>query len=147
MSPAAAAAIFYNSTLCHTNTSDVVAANTLHSTDDNVPAAYWSCLEAFVSIICCCLPAIRSLLRRIFPTCFGSTDQHTDERTYRVSKSPMPSIESKKIIVSHQVSVTHVAASSGGDSDDIELVPRGRESEFNIQGGDQKAWGQRGNGW
>lgn len=90
-------------------------------TDDNVPAAYWSTLEAFVSIICCCLPAIRALLRRVFPTCFGSTDQHTDERTYRISKSPMPSIDSKKIIVSHQVTV---APSTGGDSDDIELVPR-----------------------
>ena len=67
----------------------------------------------------------------------------------------MPSIDSKKIIVSHQVSVTHVPASSaGGDShsDDIELVPRRgkeRESDFQVQGGDGKSWGgqARAKGW
>lgn len=92
------------------------------SPDDNVPTAYWSVLEAFVSIICCCLPSIRALLRRVFPTCFGSSaaDSATDsERTYRVSKSPMPSTGSQTHkSISNRVTVE----SRQGDNDDIELM-------------------------
>lgn len=107
-----------------------------HFTDDNVPTAYWSVLEAFVSIICCCLPAIRALLRRIFPGCFGSTNDASysdDERSYRISKSPLPSsLDSKKIMVGHHQATA--APTSGSDSDDIQLVPRGARDDNDDDG-------------
>ncbi|RVX74306.1 hypothetical protein B0A52_02138 [Exophiala mesophila] len=102
-------------------------ATTSNPTYDNVPTAYWSVLEAFVSIICCCLPAIRALLRRVFPSCFGSSaiesstdSERTDsDRTYRVSKSPMPSTGSQ----SHKSFTNRVTVESRqGDNDDIELM-------------------------
>lgn len=35
---------------------------------------YWSTIECDVGVICACLPAIRSLLRRVAPTFFGDTE-------------------------------------------------------------------------
>lgn len=40
---------------------------------DYVEIGYWSTIECDVGVICACLPAIRSLLRRVFPTAFGDT--------------------------------------------------------------------------
>ncbi|KAI1624485.1 50S ribosomal protein L36e [Exophiala viscosa] len=101
-------------------TSLVQFANSTNATYDNVPTAYWSVLEAFVSIICTCLPAIRALLRRVFPSCFGTTrDASSDSRTYRVTKSPMNSGNMSK---SGGHSVTVEARSE--DSDAIELVQK-----------------------
>ncbi|KAK5213276.1 hypothetical protein LTR20_009396 [Exophiala xenobiotica] len=53
-------------------------AKTTNPTFDNSPAVYWSVLECDMFIICCCMPSTRNLLKRIFPTCFGSTaaDSH-----------------------------------------------------------------------
>ncbi len=95
--------------------------------DDNVPTAYWSVLEAFVSIICTCLPAIRALLRKVFPTCFGSSsdpnshnDITDDSRGYRFSKSPLHSGNDMAKTMGHSVRGT----AGSGDSDKIELVQR-----------------------
>ncbi|POS68616.1 hypothetical protein DHEL01_v212990 [Diaporthe helianthi] len=64
-------------------------ATTTNATYDNVPTAYWSVLEIFVSIICCCMPAVRSLLKTAFPSCFGSsTDTKTTPRPYITPNSP-----------------------------------------------------------
>ncbi|KAL2396867.1 hypothetical protein ABEF93_004033 [Exophiala dermatitidis] len=100
-------------------------ANTTNATYDNVPTAYWSCLEAYVSIICCCMPAIRSLLRRVFPSCFGSSaDPESQDQTYRIS-SPLHSNDLKKSIgVSVSVSVQRERSHRSGDSDFIELVDK-----------------------
>ncbi|ODH47291.1 hypothetical protein GX48_06632 [Paracoccidioides brasiliensis] len=38
---------------------------------DHVPAGYWSTIEGHASILCACMPAIRALLRKIFPSLFG----------------------------------------------------------------------------
>lgn len=35
---------------------------------------YWSTIECDVGVICACLPAIRSLLRRVSPGFFGDTE-------------------------------------------------------------------------
>ncbi|KAJ5753504.1 uncharacterized protein N7511_007657 [Penicillium nucicola] len=40
---------------------------------DNAPGGYWSVIEIDVGIICLCMPAMRSLLSRLFPAVFGST--------------------------------------------------------------------------
>lgn len=42
---------------------------------DYVEIGYWSTIECHVGVVCACLPAIRSLLRRVFPTAFGDTTQ------------------------------------------------------------------------
>lgn len=36
---------------------------------------YWSTIECDVGVICACLPAIRSLLRRVAPGLFGDTEK------------------------------------------------------------------------
>lgn len=45
-------------------------------TGDYVGIGYWSTIECDVGVICACLPAIRSLLRRVSPKLFGDTE-HT----------------------------------------------------------------------
>lgn len=39
------------------------------------PGGYWSVIEIDVGIFCVCLPALRSLLSRLFPSVFGSTKE------------------------------------------------------------------------
>ncbi|EMR62632.1 putative cfem domain-containing protein [Eutypa lata UCREL1] len=105
-------------------------ANTTNATYDNVPTAYWSVLEAFVSIICSCLPAVRSLLRRVLPTCFGSTGD-TPGPSYRISsKNGMPSSGIKK-------SVTNTVSfqQRSTESDTFELVDKNQE-----QNSDYRNW-------
>jgi hypothetical protein len=41
---------------------------------DYVSIGYWSTIECDVGVICACLPAIRSLLRRVAPKLFGDTE-------------------------------------------------------------------------
>ncbi|OGE52522.1 hypothetical protein PENARI_c010G04487 [Penicillium arizonense] len=49
-------------------------ASTTNLTWDYVSVGYWSTIEVDVGIICSCLPAIRSLLRRVAPGLFGDTE-------------------------------------------------------------------------
>ncbi|KAL1883188.1 hypothetical protein Daus18300_000246 [Diaporthe australafricana] len=99
-------------------------ATTTNATYDNVPTAYWSVLELFVSIICCCLPAVRSLLKRVFPSCFGSTgDSKNTPAPYITPKSPR-----YKLSGGIQKSVTNTitfgpsSGDGGSHNSDIELV-------------------------
>lgn len=87
----------------------------------HIPVAYWSVLEAFVSIICCCLPAVRSILRRLFPGCFGSTNENTGSATsYRMSRgTPVGKCQIQKN-VNHTVSIIP----RSGDSDIIGLMDK-----------------------
>ncbi|KAK7741196.1 hypothetical protein SLS63_000749 [Diaporthe eres] len=83
--------------------------------------SYWSVLEIYVSIICCCLPAVRSLLKRAFPSCFGSSggSRHTPA-PYMTPKSPR-----YKLSGGIQKSVTNTITfgpSSADGRSDIELV-------------------------
>ncbi|KAJ5288689.1 hypothetical protein N7478_001719 [Penicillium angulare] len=49
-------------------------ASTTNLTWDYVTIGYWSTIECDVGVICACLPAIRSLLRRVSPKLFGDTE-------------------------------------------------------------------------
>ncbi|KAJ5769095.1 hypothetical protein N7520_003654 [Penicillium odoratum] len=49
-------------------------ASTTDLTWDYVTIGYWSTVECDVGVICACLPAIRSLLRRVSPRFFGDTE-------------------------------------------------------------------------
>ncbi|KOS36487.1 hypothetical protein ACN38_g12766 [Penicillium nordicum] len=49
-------------------------ASTTNLTWDYVTVGYWSTIECHVGVICACLPAIRSLLRRVSPRLFGDTE-------------------------------------------------------------------------
>src|SRR5690554_3812518 len=91
---------------------------TPRSPDNNVMVATYSVIECNVSIMCCCMPSTLSLLRRVFPTVFGSTNR-SDYKTgsYNLAKSPMPSNCIQKT-VEHQVSYIPRA----GDSDVVELM-------------------------
>ncbi|KAI1300896.1 50S ribosomal protein L36e [Xylaria venustula] len=95
-------------------------ATTTNPTYDSVSTAYWSCLEAYVSIICCCLPSVRSLLRTMAPSCFGSTNDSRSQ-PYKLSKTPMSNSRIINKTVTHQVSYSP----RSDESDDIELVERG----------------------
>ncbi|CAP98066.1 hypothetical protein EN45_097860 [Penicillium chrysogenum] len=48
-------------------------ASTTNLTWDYVTVGYWSTIECDVGVICACLPAIRSLLRRVSPGLFGDS--------------------------------------------------------------------------
>lgn len=80
--------------------------------------ATYSVIECNVSIMCCCMPALYSFLRRAYPTVFGSTD-HSDYKagSYNLAKSPLPSNAIQKT-VEHQVSYIPKT----GDSDVVELM-------------------------
>lgn len=45
------------------------------------PAAYWSCIEVNLGIICACAPAIRPVLVRIVPRVFGTPAYGSRERS------------------------------------------------------------------
>ncbi|PKY08322.1 FAD/NAD(P)-binding domain-containing protein [Aspergillus campestris IBT 28561] len=57
-------------------------ATTENLTWDYVKIGYWSTIECHVGIICACLPAIRSLLRRMAPRAFGDTERGKTYGTY-----------------------------------------------------------------
>ncbi|KAI0433528.1 50S ribosomal protein L36e [Xylaria sp. FL1042] len=94
-------------------------ATTTNPTYDSVTTAYWSVLEAYVSIICCCLPSVRSLLRTVSPSCFGSSND-PNSQSYKLSRTPMKNSRVINKTVTHQVSYTP----RSNESDDIELVEK-----------------------
>ncbi|KAJ3580100.1 hypothetical protein NPX13_g461 [Xylaria arbuscula] len=95
-------------------------ATTTNPTYDSVSTAYWSILEAYVSIICCCLPSVRSLLRTVVPSCFGSSND-PNSQSYKLSGTPMTNSRVINKTVTHQISYLDRA----NESDDIELVEKG----------------------
>lgn len=52
----------------------------LFTIGDNAPGGYWSVIEIDVGIFCLCMPAMRSLLGRLFPSMFGSTKEDSSMR-------------------------------------------------------------------
>ncbi|KAI0905362.1 50S ribosomal protein L36e [Ustulina deusta] len=100
-------------------TSLVQFATTTNPTYDSVTTAYWSVLEAYVSIICCCLPSVRSLLRTFSPSCFGSSND-PNSQSYKLSRTPMTNSRVINKTVTHQISYTP----RSNESDDIELVEK-----------------------
>lgn len=81
--------------------------------------ATYSVIECNISIMCCCMPALYSFLRRVFPTVFGGSTSRSNYQSgsYNFAKSPMPSNGIHKTI-EHQVSYIPRA----GDSDVVELM-------------------------
>lgn len=66
----------------------VTFANSTNPTYDNVPTAYWSVLEAYVSVFCICMPALRRFLAGLFPRCFGSTQAESKYEHYDTPNTP-----------------------------------------------------------
>ncbi|MBE3046239.1 hypothetical protein IMZ48_27620 [Candidatus Bathyarchaeota archaeon] len=80
----------------------------------------YSVIECNISIVCCCMPALYSFLRRIYPTVFGGSSASRSNYklgSYKLGKSPMPTNEIRKT-VEHQVS--YIPRSD--DSDVAELM-------------------------
>ncbi|KAJ5174937.1 uncharacterized protein N7482_000814 [Penicillium canariense] len=50
-----------------------IFATSTNPTWDNAPGGYWSVIEVNVGLFCLCMPSMRSLLGRLFPSMFGST--------------------------------------------------------------------------
>lgn len=106
--------------------------------DDNVPTAYWSVLEAFVSIICCCLPSVRSLLSNIFPSCFGSTAAGSSGPSDPVPKSweskqnssKRSKMSAKAGGIQKSLTATVTFASRRDGASDVELVERGLDGRW-----------------
>ncbi|KAI0482570.1 50S ribosomal protein L36e [Xylariaceae sp. FL0804] len=121
-------------------------ATTSNATYDNVSTAYWSVLECYVSITCCCLPAVRSVLRRVLPSCFGgstrdpSSAQQYAGNSIRISGKNLMMHSSSGI----KKSVTHTVSympRSNNSSDVIELVGGGSGSSGGgPHGGTQSDW-------
>ncbi|KAL4971890.1 hypothetical protein BDW66DRAFT_163319 [Aspergillus desertorum] len=88
-------------------------------TYNNVMVATYSVIECNISIMCCCMPAILSTLRRAFPAVFDSQN-----RSLRYNISPFSSIGIQKM-VTHEVTYTRRA---GQLDDAVELVERDKGS-------------------
>lgn len=56
-------------------------AKSLNPTWDNTDVVLWTCFEVNVTVIVLCLPTMRVLLVRQFPTLFGSTSTNTPAKT------------------------------------------------------------------
>ena len=83
--------------------------------------ATYSVIECNISIVCCCMPAMLSLLRRFFPDVFGSTNK---------SKQYDPNSESHPVTIGRirankgiqKTTMYSVAHEPREDDSDIELV-------------------------
>ncbi|CAI7673273.1 unnamed protein product [Penicillium manginii] len=78
----------------------------LFATRDNAAGGYWSVIEIDVGVFCLCMPAMRSLLGRLFPKVFRST------KGTRTSSSGQP-LSHKKI---------RMADSSGPNTSFVQLI-------------------------
>ncbi|KAG2420252.1 hypothetical protein HFD88_005053 [Aspergillus terreus] len=72
---------------------------------DNNPAIYWSVVECDVAIICACMPCLPSLLKPIFPACFGTTKQYPSDE----NDTP-PAIRMNRV-KKEEFSILHTTAS------------------------------------
>ncbi|KAB8070212.1 hypothetical protein BDV29DRAFT_160660 [Aspergillus leporis] len=94
-------------------------ASTDNLTWDYVEIGYWSTIEVHVGIIYACLPAIRSLLTRIYPSIFGDT---------RVQTSTSRSGDT-----SYRVEAAISSKPKGDDSDFLSLVDTDSSSRFDLE--------------
>lgn len=120
-------------------------------TYDNVPTAYWSVLEAFVSIFCICMPALRRFLAGLFPRCFGSTQTDSAYEHYDTPDTPNRVANNKpKIQKTNAGFGLSTFGSTGitktletrveskcGEEDEIELVRQG------VTGNPKEEWSSR----
>ena len=93
---------------------------TLTTKGDNVPLGYWSTIEVHVGILCACLPAIRTVLRKVWPSVFGG------DQTYATGGSR-----------SSQGTVQQVLSKSGRETPNfVRLVelPQGRHTPHSAMG-------------
>ncbi|KAI1878992.1 hypothetical protein JX265_003169 [Neoarthrinium moseri] len=93
---------------------------TTNVTQSYVEVGYWSIMEISVGIVCACMPATRSLLRRGSP----SNTQYNMSRDSAAFGVPASQSRSLKIM-SRQRSVKHESPNSGAQSDNasqVELV-------------------------
>ncbi|KZL76211.1 CFEM domain-containing protein [Colletotrichum tofieldiae] len=66
-------------------------AKSMNPTWDQFDIAFWTCLEVPTGIICCCMPAIRLILIKVFPKLFGKLT-----RRYDSEKNTSPSSEENR---------------------------------------------------
>jgi len=58
-----------------------VISNSSDTTHDNVAAAYWSSVELNTGIICACMPTIRPIIAKMFPTWLGTAPRRSTAET------------------------------------------------------------------
>ncbi|KAH7031558.1 uncharacterized protein B0I36DRAFT_227669, partial [Microdochium trichocladiopsis] len=85
----------------------VAFATTRNPTQDFVPVGIWSVVEVSVSIICACLPALRSLLALAMPKSFGTTHKSgkTSEYTSGMRSNAQSNVQSSRIRVKSEFTV------------------------------------------
>ncbi|KAJ5496504.1 hypothetical protein N7463_008491 [Penicillium fimorum] len=98
-------------------------STTSNITYNNVMVETYSVIECNVSIMCCCMPALLSTLRRVLPTMFGSTNRSYN---YNYNHNDTPFSNNKGIIksVTHEITYT---TPTGREDDAVELVNRGED--------------------
>ncbi|KAI0182727.1 hypothetical protein EV127DRAFT_457975 [Xylaria flabelliformis] len=113
-------------------------SETTNITHDNAPAVYWSVLECDVFIIAACLPSLRSILSRLMPRRFRTTqkggsgsnssesrkyyrqddaDSSKNPSSYHSQPVPSPGFILKRVDL-------HISHESGATADEIELLRR-----------------------
>lgn len=82
--------------------------NTTNLTQDYVDLGIWSTIEVPVGVICACMPAIRSLLRKLLPTLLHHSDSDTADSGTQLSALSKRTIklEKSQIHVQSQVQVS-----------------------------------------
>ncbi|KAH3928735.1 hypothetical protein HBH98_107900 [Parastagonospora nodorum] len=103
-------------------------ASSTNPTYDNVPAAYWSVLEAFVGIFCICMPAMRRFLRCVAPDYFGSTKEDSRYKQHENTNIVWATIPSRSRLRPNLTgsgitkTVDTQVESQSNDDDEIEFV-------------------------
>lgn len=68
-------------------------AKSLNPTWDNTDVVIWTSLEVNVTVIVLCLPTLRVILVRLFPTFFGTTSTNTPAKTLTTPRSVSRRVE------------------------------------------------------
>jgi hypothetical protein len=119
-------------------------AKSQNPTWDNIPADYWSVMEANLGVFCVCMPALRRIFAHSCPTMFGSSRHKS--RSYEYTPNDKPSKGSKgskgrrrnSIIggslwtdtgITKTVDATVTYGTRKGSEDEVELVEQRRAAE------------------
>jgi hypothetical protein len=101
---------------------------------DQADVIHWSNIEINVGIICACMPSLRIILVRMFPTILGSTKQTTQNYAKYGSRSGIGGGGGSSAVRSgfgknggsskdpHTITYTKTFAVQHGDSDETQLV-------------------------
>src|SRR4051812_5240184 len=79
-------------------------ANSTNISWDYTPIGYWSTIEVHLGIICACLPTIRALILRIFPSLKERSKHYTSSRGATTHLTASSSHIVQKITIAQQVS-------------------------------------------